>query len=107
MQVLEDEDQCFLRSHGFDGVAYLVQQALAPGRSGHRCRTIAMERSQLRIPARGSLLHHVRVFLALVRGTEVSQGFDHWIISFLTGEPFHTLAARDACMVFATSLAAK
>src|ERR1700722_1598774 len=107
VQVLENKNQCFLGGHGFDGIAYFIQQPLAPRRSGHRRRTVAVERSELRIPARGLLLYHAHMFLALAGGTELSQGFDHRIISFLAGEPFHTLAARDTHMVFATSLAAE
>src|ERR1700760_2356135 len=65
VQILEDKDQSFLRSHGFDAIAYLVQQALAPRSRSHGQRVVALERSELSKPAWGLALDHMQMLPAL------------------------------------------
>src|ERR1700761_3295363 len=66
-----------------------------------------MERSKLRIPARGLLLNDVHVLLAIVFRAEVSQCFDDRIIGFLAGKTFHTLTTGDVPLAFITQVAAE
>ena len=66
-----------------------------------------MQCCKLRIPAWSLLLHDVHMLLAIVFGAELSQCFDHRIVGFLAGKPFHTLTTRDVHVAVATELPAE